>query len=80
MPFLKQPFILLSLCHKSVTTCQIDSSKVSKFKLKLDVCNCVKVKVIESTAPTQQPYKRGTIILGHPVLLFRHLNILYLSS
>ena len=53
MLFLKQPLILPFLCHKSATTCQIDSNKVSNSKLKLDLCNCVKIEIIEPTAPTQ---------------------------
>ena len=60
MLFLMQPHILPFLCHKSTTTCQIDSYKVSKSKLKPDQCNCVKTKMIESTAPPQQPHKPGT--------------------
>ena len=31
----------------------IDSNKVSNSKLKLDHCNCVKIEMIESTAPPQ---------------------------
>ena len=45
---LKQPLILPFLRHKSATTCQIDSNKVSNSKLKLDLC---KSEIIESTAP-----------------------------
>ena len=67
MLFLMQPFILSILCHKSATTCQIDSNKVSNFKLKLNLCNRVKNELIECTAPPQQPQKSDTIILGHPV-------------
>ena len=55
--FLKQPIILPLLFHKSATTCPIDSSKVSNSKLKLDLCNCVKLEVIKSTSPPQQPNK-----------------------
>ena len=66
MLFLKQP-LLPFFCHKSATTCQIDSNKVANPKLKPDLCNCVKSEMINSTAPPQQPHKRGTIILGHPV-------------
>ena len=60
MLFLKQltlPFV----CDKSATTCQIDSNKVSNSKLKPDLSNCAKTKIIESTAPPQQQYKRGTL-------------------
>ena len=42
MLFLKQSLILACICHKSATTCQVDSNKVSNSKLKLDLCNCVK--------------------------------------
>ena len=65
MLFLKQPLILAVLCHKSATTSQIDSYKVSNSKLRPDLCNCVKKAGIESTAPPQQPYKRGSIFLGN---------------
>ena len=50
MPFLKQPLNLLFLCHKSATTCQIDSYKVSNSNLKPDLRNCVKTEMIESMA------------------------------
>ena len=50
---LKQPLILPFLCHKSATTCQIDSYKVSNSKLKPDLCNCVKIEIIEFTTPPQ---------------------------
>ena len=33
------------LYHESATTCQIDSNKVSNFKLRLDLCNCVKSEI-----------------------------------
>ena len=61
MPFLKQPLILPFLCNKSVTIGQIVSNMVSNSKLKPDLCNCVKVEIIELTSPPEQPYKRGTI-------------------
>ena len=61
MLFLKQPPILPSLCHKSATTCQINSNNVSNSKLKLDLCNCVKIETIEYKAPPQWPHKGGTI-------------------
>ena len=57
----KQPLILPFLCHKSSTTYQIDSYQVSNSKLKIDLCNCVTIKTIESTAPPQQPLKWSTI-------------------
>ena len=53
MLFLKQPLILPFLCHKSATTCQIDSYKVSNSKLKPDLCNCEENEIIESTNPPQ---------------------------
>ena len=58
---LKQPLILPFLCRKSATTSQIDSYKVLNSKLKPDLCNCLKLEMIESTAPPQQPHKRGII-------------------
>ena len=75
MLFLKQPLILPFLCYKSSTTCQIDSNKVSNSKLKPNLCNCVKTKMIEST---QQPRRWGTNFLGHPVLELVNFN--YLSK
>ena len=51
--FIKLPLILLFLGHKSETTCQIDSNKVSNSKLKLDLCNFVKSEMIEPTAPSR---------------------------
>ena len=65
MLFLKQLLILPFLCHNIVTSWQIDSNKVSNSNLKPDLCNCVKTEMIESTAPPQQPYKRGIIFLGY---------------
>ena len=53
MLFLKQPLILLFLCHKTETICQIDSKKTSNAKLKIDLCNGMTTKIIESTAPSQ---------------------------
>ena len=53
MLFFKQPLTLLFLHPKSATTCQIDSYTVSNFKLKPDLCNCVKTEIIESTASPQ---------------------------
>ena len=53
MLFLKQPLILPFLCHKSATTCQIHSYKVSNSKLEPELCNSVKTMIIESTAPPQ---------------------------
>ena len=46
MLVLKQPLIFPFLCNKSATNCQIDSNEVSKFKLKSDLCNCVKIEVL----------------------------------
>ena len=65
---LKQPLILPFLFHKSATTGQIDSYKVSNSKLKPDLCNCAKSEIIEFMAPPQQQHKGGTIF-GHPVYL-----------
>ena len=71
MLFLKQPLILPFLCHKSTTICQIDSYKVSNPMLKPEICNSIKAEMIKSTAPSQQPHKRGTIFLNTLfVLLF----------
>ena len=66
MLFFKQPLILPLpfLCHKPATTCQIHLNMIPNFKLKLELCNCVKTEIIESTTPPQQPYKWGTIFLG----------------
>ena len=61
MLFLKHPLILPLLYHKSVTAGQIDSNKVSNSKLKLDLCNCIKTEIIESTARPQYAHKRDTI-------------------
>ena len=49
------------LCHKSSITCHTESNEVSNSKLKLDLCNCVKTEINESTAPPQRPHKQGTI-------------------
>ena len=51
--------VLPFLCHKSATTCQVDSSMVSNSKLKPDPCSCVKIEIIESTTPPQYPHKRA---------------------
>ena len=59
MLFLKQPLILPILCHKSATTCQIDSNNVSNSQLKLHLSNGGETEVIEHTAPTQWSHKRG---------------------
>ena len=50
---LREPLILPILCHKSTTTSQIDSFKVSNFKLKPDLYHCVRNELIESAAPPQ---------------------------
>ena len=67
MLFLKQPLILPFLCHKSATTCQIDSYKGSNSKLKPDLCNCVKTEINEYAALPQQPLKKRHNFLGHPI-------------
>ena len=61
MLLLKKPLTLPFLCHKSATTCQIDSNKVSNSKLKSDLYECVKTEIIEHSAPSQQPHKGRTI-------------------
>ena len=53
MLVLMQPLMLPFLCHKSGTTGQIDSKKMANSKSKPDLCNCVNIKMIESTAPPQ---------------------------
>ena len=74
MLFLKQPLMLPLLCYNVTTTGQIDSNKVSNSTLKLDPCNCVENEMVKSTAPPQQPHKRGTNILGHPVQRTKYLH------
>ena len=64
MLFLKQPLILPFLYHKSAITCQTASYKVSKSKLKPDLCNCVRTEMIEFTAPPQLPHKSGRNFFG----------------
>ena len=59
--FLKQPPFLPFLCHKSATTCQIESYRVSKSKLRPKLSNCVKTEMIESTVPTQQLQKQAQL-------------------
>ena len=61
----EQPLILPFLYHKSATTYQVGSYKVSNSMLKSDLCNCVETEISESTAPPQLPHKRGTV-LGTP--------------
>ena len=72
MLFVKKPLILPFLCHKSATTCQIDSYKVSNSKLKPEQCRFLKDKMTESTAPPQQPHKRNTIF-GTPYIVMMTL-------
>ena len=79
MLLLKQPLILPFFCHKSVTTCQIDSYKVSNYTLKPNLCSCVKTEMSESTAHPQQPFKRGTNFFGHCVEA-RSLNPIHLGQ
>ena len=59
------------LCYKSAITCQTDSYKVSKSKLKPDLFNCVQTEMTESTALPQQSHKRGRIFLGTPCIFTR---------
>ena len=54
MLFLKQPLNLPFLYHKSATTYDIDSNKVSNSNLKPDLCNCLKTKIIKRTALSQK--------------------------
>ena len=67
MLFLKFPLFFPFLCHKSVTTSHIDPNKVSNSKLEPDLCNRVKIKIIEPTAPPQLLHKQSIIIFGQPV-------------
>ena len=62
--FLKQPVILPFLCHKSATTCQIESCKVSHSKLKPDLCSCVKAEITERMAQYRSSHTNGTQFLG----------------
>ena len=78
MLFLKQPLILSFICHKSATTRQNDSNKVSNLQLKSDLCNCVKTVTMKDTTPSQQPYKRSTAILGHPMVVNATVLLLYM--
>ena len=57
----REKCVLPFLCHKSATTCQIDSNMVSNSKLKPDRCNCVTTETIKATSPPQQQCKRDTI-------------------
>ena len=41
-----------------------DLYKVSNSKLEPDLSNGVKIEIIESTVPLQQPHKRGAMFLG----------------
>ena len=69
MLFLTQQLNLQFLRHKPATAYQSFSYKVLNFNLKPDLCCYVKTKMIESTAPSQQPHKRGTIFSGHPAVI-----------
>ena len=53
MLVLKQPLTLSLLCNNPATAFLFDSNKVSNSKLKLDLCNCVKTEITESTTPPQ---------------------------
>ena len=57
MLFLGRPLVLPFPCHKSANICQIGSykDKVSNYKLKPEIRNCLKAKIIESRAHPQQP-------------------------
>ena len=62
------------LCHKSATTSQIDSNKVSNSKLKLDLFSFIKTDILESTVPPQLPHKRDIISLGHLVSVTKNVQ------
>ena len=54
MLFLIQPLTLpFSAINQQPLVRLTHSCKVTKSKLKLDLCNCVKFEIIESTAPPQ---------------------------
>ena len=53
MLFLKQPLTVPLLCDNSATNSQIDTYRISRFKLKADLCNCIEIETIESIAPPQ---------------------------
>ena len=59
MLFLKQPLILPFIRHKSETNCQNDSNTVSNSKLKPDLCNCVKIEIIDLLAIQQRSLDRA---------------------
>ena len=58
---LKLPHTWPLVCHKAVTTCHIDSKKVSNSIFTPDLCNCVRNKTIEATGSLQQPPRRRTM-------------------
>ena len=76
MLFLRQLHILPLLCHKSATTCQIDSYKALNTKLNSDQNNCVNNEMIEFTAPPQYPQKRGRIFWDTLYILEIHTHLL----
>ena len=63
MLFLKQPLILPFSSINQQPLVRLTQNKVSNSKMKPDLYNCVNIEITEYTAPPQQPYKRGTIIL-----------------
>ena len=65
MLVLKQPLIWPFFRYKSATTGPIDPYNVSNSKLKPDLCNCVKLEIVESAAPPRLPHKQGTNFLGY---------------
>ena len=60
MLFFEKTTYLPFLYHKSATTCQLDSYKVSNSKLKPDLCNCAKAEIIESMASPHSSNTKGT--------------------
>ena len=66
MLFWRQPLILPFLCHRASTTCQIDSNKVSKSKLKPYLCNCVKTETIEHIRFSTVATLKGRNYFGTP--------------
>ena len=64
MPLLQQPYTFYFFYHKSATSYQIISKKVSISMVKPDLCNRVRIETIDTIAPPQQPHKLGTSFWG----------------
>ena len=62
MLFSRIPFILPFPYHKSVTTCHIDSYKVSNCKLNPDLCNCANIETIDLLAIQQKSLDRALFL------------------